>query len=277
MSPTKPPSEEEPKLGGMALANGLLVHDRDRWAAAVRDRDGALKVASGRSPRIDLGRFGRLPLVRGVVRLAEALAILPVMRRRLPQARLAMEDRRGLIILLLGALIATIARRKVPSVIAREAVGSAVGVIPALVLLRDSRVAVWHGVEHKCIAAYEAGGIDAVDEAGDHAKEHDRCGSNLVMPMLLASTLVNAGVRSVVRKPGPLTRTLAGAAAAGVAVEAFAYATKRPDSPPARAIHGVGRQIQKRFVTSEPSPGDLVVGQAALETLLRPRLRAEKE
>ena len=277
MSPTGSAPAREPKLGGMALANGLLVHDHDRWAAAVRDHEGNLKVASGRAPKIDLGRLGRFPLIRGVIRMAEALAVLPAMRRRLPQARLAMEDRRGLIILLLGALIATIARRKIPSVLAQEAVGSSVGLIPALLLFRDSRVAVWHGVEHKCIAAYEAGGIDAVDAAEDHAKEHDRCGSNLVLPMLLTGILVNAAVRSVVRKPGPLTRTLAGAAAVGVAVEAFAYATKHPGSPPARAIHGVGRQIQKRFVTKEPSPGDLVVGQAALETLLRPRLRAEEE
>ncbi len=261
----------------MALSNGLLVHDHDRWAAAVRDREGTLQVASGRAPKLELGRFGRLPLVRGVVRLAEALAILPAMRRRLPQARLAMEDRRGLIILLLGALVAAIARRKVPSVMAQEAVGSAVGVLPALILLRGSQVAVWHGVEHKCIAAYEAGGIDAVDAAEDHAKEHDRCGSNLVVPMILSGALVNAGVRSVVRKPGPITRTLAAAAAVGVAVEAFAFATKRPNSTPARAIHGMGRQIQRRFVTKEPSPGDLVVGQAALETLLRPRLRADQE
>lgn len=277
MSPNETSEPDPRRLGGMALANGLLVHDRERWAAAVRDEDGAMRVASGRSPKCDLGRLGRVPLVRGVIRLAEAIAILPAMRRRLPQARLAMEDRRGLFVLLFGALVAAIARRKVPNVFAQEAIGSAVSVVPALVLLRDSRAAVWHGVEHKCIAAYEAGGIDAVDAAEEQAKEHDRCGSNLVVPMLLTGTLVNAGVRSVVRRPGPLTRTLAGAAAVGIAVEAFAFASNRPGSPPARAIHSMGRQIQKRFVTREPSPGDLMVGQAALETLLRPRLRAGEE
>lgn len=277
MSPIEHGSRPERRLGGMALANGLLVHDQQRWAAAVRDEDGTLRVASGRSPKIDLGGAGRLPLIRGVVRIIEALAMLPAMRRRLPQARLAMEDRRGLVILLFGALLATVARRKMPSVIAQEAVGSVVSIVPAIILLRDSRVAVWHGVEHKCIAAYEAGGIEAVDEAEDHAKEHERCGSNLVLPMLVTGTVVNAAVRSLVRRPGPLTRTLAGAAAVGIAVETFAFATRKPDSPPAKAIHAAGHEIQRRFVTREPSPGDLVVGQAALETLLRPRLRAGVE
>ena len=45
----------------------------------------------------------------------------------------------------------------------------------------------YHGVEHKAIAAYEQ---DA-DDAADAAKEHDRCGSHLVAPML-ASNLAGA-------------------------------------------------------------------------------------
>ena len=36
----------------MALRNGLLVHGPTHWAAAVRDRDGEIRVASGRKPRV---------------------------------------------------------------------------------------------------------------------------------------------------------------------------------------------------------------------------------
>ena len=38
------------RLGGMALRNGLLVHGPTHWAAAVRTKDGAIKVASGPKP-----------------------------------------------------------------------------------------------------------------------------------------------------------------------------------------------------------------------------------
>ena len=43
-------SDDKLRLGGMALRNGLLVHGPTHWAAAVRTRDGEIKVASGRKP-----------------------------------------------------------------------------------------------------------------------------------------------------------------------------------------------------------------------------------
>ena len=47
--------EAKLRLGGMALANGLLVHGPTSWAAAVRRRDGGIAVASGRKPRLRAG------------------------------------------------------------------------------------------------------------------------------------------------------------------------------------------------------------------------------
>ena len=54
------------RLGGMALQNGLLVHGPTHWAAAIRTKDGEIKVASGR--KLDLGgrAFARVPGMRGV-------------------------------------------------------------------------------------------------------------------------------------------------------------------------------------------------------------------
>jgi len=63
---------EKLRLGGMALRNGLLVHGPTHWAAAIRARDGAVKVASGPKPRIHA--FDGVPGARGVARLGEAMA-----------------------------------------------------------------------------------------------------------------------------------------------------------------------------------------------------------
>ena len=56
------------RLGGMALANGVLVHGPTAWACAIRTDDGELKVAARRK------RFApnsiESPLLRGPVRLA---------------------------------------------------------------------------------------------------------------------------------------------------------------------------------------------------------------
>ena len=183
----------------MALANGLLVHGPRHWAAAVRDDDGRLIVASGKKHLFRAGPVTDLPFARGLVRLGEAFAVLPSVRRGLPQARFAMEDRRTISIAIGATVVAAVARRRIRSILAQEAVGAVAGLAPAMLTLRGSRAAVWHAVEHKSIAAYEAGGADEVAHAEDHAKEHDRCGSNLILPLLVSSTIGNTIARRMFR------------------------------------------------------------------------------
>lgn len=257
------------RVGGMALANGLLVHDRDNWAAAVRGVDGELRIASGRAPRVEGVPALDLPLVRGLVRLGEAFVVLPLIRRRLPEARFALEDRRALSVAAASTIAIAIARRRLRSIWAQEILSSVGGLVPALVILRGSRVAVWHAVEHKCIAAYEQGGLDAVADAETMPKEHERCGSNLVLPLILTGTAANVLARRVTGRRGLVTKTVASALSIGVAVEVFAFAGRRPRHPLSRAVHAAGHWVQANFVTREPTQGDLVVGRAALEALAR--------
>ena len=89
-------ADEVLRLGGMALRNGLLIHGPTHWAAAVRDADGAIQVASERKPHLAPGLAARVPGVRGPLKLIEAMAILPIVRRRLPATRLPFEDWRVL-------------------------------------------------------------------------------------------------------------------------------------------------------------------------------------
>ncbi|MGC1852517.1 MAG: hypothetical protein WA687_08775, partial [Solirubrobacterales bacterium] len=85
-------SSEKLRLGGMALRNGLLIHGPTHWAAAVRGKDGEVQVASERKPELAPKLAGRVPGLRGPLKLAEAMAVLPMVRRRLPAARLPFED-----------------------------------------------------------------------------------------------------------------------------------------------------------------------------------------
>src|SRR2546423_10086321 len=92
---------EKVRLGGMPLRNGLLVHGPTHWAVAVRTRDGSVEVASGPKPRLR-GPVTELPGLRGVARLAEAFALLPLIKRQVPEVRLPFEDGR-----MLAAMIAS--------------------------------------------------------------------------------------------------------------------------------------------------------------------------
>lgn len=258
------------RLGGMALANGLLVHGPGHWAAAVVDHEGRTIVRSGPRPRIDIGPLANVPLARGLARMAEMLMVVPAARKGVPEARLAMEDG-PLAPIMAGAMAATAAsRRIIRSAAGQEAVAAVLALAPPLLALRASDAAAWHAVEHKSIAAYERAGEEGIADNARDPKEHDRCGSNLVLPMMVASAVGNLLARRLpTRRARMLGRITTTAVAVGAAVEAFAFAERRPGHPVSRAIHGAGHAIQAGFVTREPDERQLAVGRAAMHEILR--------
>ena len=253
---------EKLRLGGMALRNGLLVHGPTHWAAAVRAPDGSLRVASGPKPR--LRRLDAVPGLRGIARLAEAFAVIPLVKRSLPEARLPFQDGGVVAVAAGAAALGTLARRRLRGT-AGEAAAAGVSLAPALFALQGGELAAYHGVEHKAIAAYEQ---DAPD-AAHTAKEHDRCGSNLVAPMLAANVAGAALLRRVLERPGPLANAAVSLAAAGAAVEVFAWAERHADTRAARAIRRPGFELQRAMGTREPDEAQLEVGRAALAEILR--------
>jgi uncharacterized protein YqhQ len=268
---TAPVPEDKLRLGGMALRNGLLVHGPTHWAAAVRTASGELKVASGRKPDLGGRASERLPGIRGVVKLAEAMAVIPLVKRALPEARLPMQDLRTLGAMgaaaLGGQAIRAAGSRRAggpgPRTAGREAAVALVSLAPALLALRSGDLAAYHGVEHKAIAGYEEG-----TDAADADKEHDRCGSHLVAPMLTAAAVGNVAIRRAGLR-GPAADAAVGLGSAAVAVEVFAWSERHPDSGLTRMIRRPGFEIQRVIGTREPTAEQLEVGKAALAEILR--------
>ena len=250
------------RLGGMALRNGLLVHGPTSWAAAVRTSDGEIKTASGRKPR--LRAADGIPGVRGVARLAEAMAVIPLVKRGLPETRLPFQDRGVLAVAVGASLGGTLLRRRLRGA-GGEAAAAVVSFMPALFALRGGELAAYHGVEHKAIGAYEADDEDARDAT----KEHERCGSHLVAPMLAANLAGTLLLRRVAAKPGPIAGGAVAIASSAVAVEVFAWCERNAESPVARAIKRPGFEIQRLVGTREPDERQLAVGRAALAEILR--------
>ncbi len=249
----------------MALRNGLLIHGPTHWAAAVRGPAGEIEVASERKLELAPKLAARVPGLRGPLKLAEAMAVLPLLRRRMPAARLPFEDPR--VAAAIGATLlasAVLRRRSGPSPM-REGIVQALGLVPALIALSDRDLAAYHGVEHKAIAAYEQG----VEDPSQVPKEHDRCGSNLVAPMMLLSAGGTVLLERVIEKPGPLVRTAVGLGGASLAVEMFAWSDRHHGTPLAEAFHTPGREIQRHLATKEPNAEQLEVGIAALAEILR--------
>jgi uncharacterized protein YqhQ len=251
------------RLGGMALRNGIFVHSLDHWAAAVRTPEGELRLASGRKPELP-ERMLAVPGVRGVARVAEMGYLLPIVRRRLPEARLPLEGASTLGALAASAVLTRALRRTKLSPLSMELLGAGLSLAPALASLRGTQVAGYHGAEHKAIGGYEHD-----EQAVDASKEHDRCGSHMVGPMLAATVAGNVVVSKLpAARRGP-ARLVAGLAAVGVATEVFGWMTRHSHNPVSRALHRPGYELQRLAATREPSQQELEVAQAALDEVLR--------
>jgi uncharacterized protein YqhQ len=258
-----PVTEGKLRLGGMALRNGLLVHGPTHWAAAVRDRQGEIQVASGRKPRVH-GVEG-IPGVRGVVRLGEAFAVIPLVKRTLPAAKLPFESPAVLGVAAGASIAGTLMRRRLGGV-PGEAAAAMLSLVPAAFALRGGELAEYHGVEHKAIAAYEA--PDETD-ASETAKEHDRCGSHLVTPLLASNVAGTVLLRRAVERPGPLSAGAVTIASTAAAVEVFAWCERNSETRAAKAMRRPGFEIQRLLGTREPDERQLEVGRAALAEILR--------
>jgi uncharacterized protein YqhQ len=242
----------------MALANGVLVHGPRYWACAVRLEDGGLEVASGLKPLRAAEIENRL--IRGPARMAEIFALLPEIRRRIPAAQLPFQRPAVAAAMVGSAAAVRLVRGSRLSMAAQEVLAAALAVGPAAVAMRGSNLASYHGAEHISIGSYEHG--------EKRAKEHERCGSHLIGPLLATSAVGNllaSRAPASVRTPA---RAAAAVGAAAASVELFGWMTRNPEKRLARALARPGHELQARFATAEPSAEQLEVAQAALEACL---------
>jgi uncharacterized protein YqhQ len=252
-------SDEKLRLGGMALANGVLVHGPKSWACAIRTEDGELKVAAQRK-----GQWAskvERPLLRGPVRLLDAMAIIPQIRRALPEAKLPFQ-RPAVVVAMVGSATVVRMLRGSRSLgpATQEIVSGLLAIAPAALALRTADVAAYHGAEHISIGSYEQG-----ERA---TKEHNRCGSHLIGPLLVTTAIGNTlAARAPVHVRRPM-RLVAQGVALAASTEIFGWMVRNPENRLARALAKPGHELQHRFGTAEPTPEQIEVAEAALAACL---------
>src|SRR5439155_20239954 len=218
--------KEKIRLGGMAMPNGVLVHGPSSWACAIRHQDGRIEVASARK-RFRASRVEN-PLLRGPARLAEALALLPQVKAKLPAAKLPLENPRALASMLGAAAFIRGLRGSGVRPPARERLAAVATVAPAVLAVRGGELAAYHGAEHISIGSYEHG--------KRATREHERCGGHLVGPLIATSAAGNLLAGLAPERHRRQAQAAAQVGAIAAATEVFRWVTRRPDNPVAQAV-----------------------------------------
>jgi uncharacterized protein YqhQ len=242
----------------MALSNGVLVHGPRAWACAVRTDDGTMKVVARRK-RLRAADVSN-PLLRGPAKLAEVFALLPQVKRALPEARLPLERPRVMAAMAGSAVVLHGVKRSALRPAARELLGGLLSLAPAALALRGGELAAYHGAEHVSIGTYEHG--------TSRPKEHERCGSHLVGPLLLTTAAGNLAAERVPERFRGAARAAGALGAISASVELFGWMTRHPQHPFARALALPGHELQHRLGTREPTAEQLEVAEAALRACL---------
>ena len=252
-------ADEKIRLGGMALVNGVLVHGPHSWACAVRGEDGELKVVAEQK-RLRAAEV-KNPLLRGPAKIAEVFALLPQVHRRLPEAKLPFQRPQVLAAMVGTALVVkSIKDSERLTPLAGELLGGLLSLAPAALALRGGELAAYHGAEHISIGSYEHG--------EQRAREHERCGSHLLGPLLASSAIgATLAAKAPPQLRGP-ARAAAQLGAVAASTELFSWMTRNPDKPLSRALAWPGHELQHRLATAEPTPEQLEVAEAALAACL---------
>lgn len=259
---TEPEAPTKLRLAGMALRNGVLIVGPTYWGAAIRTADGSIQSATGRRPSIG-GPLEDLPILRGPLRLTEMFMLLPAVRRALPAARLSFEAPSMLGSTLAGSVAARLLRRRLGGGGGAELVGSVAALGMVLGSMRGGEIAQYHGAEHKVIGGYE----QDLDPA-QATKEHERCGTHLAVPMLVANAAAVHGAGRLFPR-SPASAPLFGLAAGLAASTELARVLQRSDGRgPLRTITWVGTALQSGASTEEPTSEQLEVAKQALAEVL---------
>jgi len=190
------------------------------------------------------------------------LAVFPAVHRELPDAELPFRQGRVIAAVAGCALAAKGIRSSRLGPVAKESAAALLALVPVTVSLRGTEIASYHGAEHISIGSYEH------DEP--RPREHERCGSHLLGPVLVATVAGNvlAGRLAATPRGKSVGRLVAGLGAVAASTELYGWALRNPTNPAARALAWPGHQLQRRFLTAEPTPKQLEVAEAALAACL---------
>ncbi|TML82029.1 MAG: DUF1385 domain-containing protein [Actinobacteria bacterium] len=302
-------SRRDAPIGGQAVLEGVMMRGVSTWAVAVRKPTpeqlaghrkldpteaarGPIEVVS--EPLVSWvkrHRLLRLPVVRGVVALAESLRIGFRALGISASAQAEEHDEEigrgawigtvvvsvalaiGLFFLVpvgIASLLKSSLHPAIVFVLVEKTIRISIFLLYLWLIsrMRDlERVFQYHGAEHKTISCYEAGLPLTPENAKRFSRLHPRCGTSFLLIVMVVAIVVFAPLGTPAWYILFPSRVVGIPLVAGLAFELIKVFGKKRDRRWAQILMAPGMQLQK-LTTREPDLSQLAVAIAALEAVL---------
>jgi uncharacterized protein YqhQ len=286
-------AKRDAPVGGQAVLEGVMMRGVSVWAVAVRTPDEEIDVTS--EPLVSWAkrhRVLRLPIVRGVVALAESMKIGFRALAISANAQLDPDEQEEIggftwgITIFFSLLLAVALFFVIPvgaTSLIKDKLGSPflfwlvegllrtaifIGYIVLISRLSDlRRVFEYHGAEHKTISCYEADDRLIPSRAKLYSRLHPRCGTSFLLIVMVLAIFVFAPIGLPAWYWLVLSRILGIPLIAGLSYEVIKWAGKNRRKRWVRALMWPGLMLQN-LTTREPDESQLAVAIAALDAVL---------
>lgn len=280
-----------PSYGGQALIEGVLMRGKKYLAAAFREPDGSIRVVNEELSGIYKSRLARLPFLRGLVILWDALGLgmkyITISANIQTGENEKLEGPAMAFTVLFSFALAIGFFFLLPAGVA-ALIQNFSGISPFLTNLFEGlirliliilyiwlvgknkdihRVFSYHGAEHKTINAFEAGANLLPEEVSKFPLYHPRCGTGFILILVIFSiilfTIIGPIPNLVIRL---ISRVVLIPILVMIAYEYMRFASNYISHPFLRILSTPGMLLQ-RLTTNEPSIEILEVSIAAFKTM----------
>ena len=294
------PERSIPLYGGQAVIEGVMMRGRSYMAVAMRAPDGKIVVHSEALSPIYRSAAARIPFLRGLVLLWDALALgaRTLALSANTQAGEEEEKLEGLplaltMLLSLGFAIglffvapagvghlvedffdlSPLASALVEGGLRLAVLVGYLGLIGRVAEIK--RVFGYHGAEHKTINAFEAGAELTPGVVDKFPIEHPRCGTAFLLTVVVFSIVLFALIGPMPLLPRLALRVLLIPVLASLAYEYLRLTARYFHNPLVRLLVAPNLALQ-RLTTRPPDTGMLEVGIAAFQEMKRLEDQAQK-
>jgi uncharacterized protein YqhQ len=287
------------EVGGQAVIEGVLMRRANAVAVVCRRPSGELVVREGAHRRLAPGWVNKIPILRGAIVLVESLTLGLEAISFAAEQQLSEEEKQkrggasvgaallfsalvGVGLLIVAPHLATWAMGFRADRFAFHAVDGLIKIAIFLAYLAMisrlpdvRRLFAYHGAEHKAIATFEAKLPLTVENARSSTRFHARCGTSLVLLVVLVGILLSSvalrhplsGVPLYDHLLKILIKVPLMLPIAGLAYEALKIGGKNANNPLLRPLVLPGLWLQ-RLTTREPDDAQLEVALVAARLAL---------